>query len=170
MNTTITVDKAGRIVLPKPVRDKLQLQAGDSLELQASGEEITLRPVRAKMRLVREDGMWVFTTGEPLPENLVEGTMEAVRREREEQILGKMKRNYSSILLSWSPSFSRSTCTTPPVKRHSNRGSARIEVVARIASPNFIPHLPAFRIGSARTATTFCSVLATFWSTSRLWR
>jgi AbrB family looped-hinge helix DNA binding protein len=35
MNTTITVDKAGRIVLPKPVRDKLQLQAGDSLEVEA---------------------------------------------------------------------------------------------------------------------------------------
>jgi len=91
MDTTITIDKAGRIVLPKLLRDELQLQAGDSLELKASGQEITLRPVRAKMRLVREDGMWVFTTGEPLPENLVEDTMEAVRREREEQILGKMK-------------------------------------------------------------------------------
>lgn len=78
-------------MVPKPLRDKLQLQAGDSLELADSGEEITLRPVRAKMRLVQEDGMWVFTTGEPLPANLVEGTMEAVRREREEQILGKMK-------------------------------------------------------------------------------
>jgi|BogFormECP03_OM3_1039632.scaffolds.fasta_scaffold22069_2 AbrB family looped-hinge helix DNA binding protein len=91
MNTTVTIDKAGRIVVPKPLRDKLQLQAGDSLELEDSGEEITLRPVRAKMRLHKEDGMWVFTTGEPLPENLVEDTMEAVRREREEQILGKMK-------------------------------------------------------------------------------
>jgi AbrB family looped-hinge helix DNA binding protein len=91
MNTTITVDKAGRIVLPKPVRDKLQLQAGDSLELETSGEEITLRPVRAKMRLQRVDGMWVFDTDEPLPENLVEDTMGTVLREREEQILGKMK-------------------------------------------------------------------------------
>jgi AbrB family looped-hinge helix DNA binding protein len=91
MNTTITVDKAGRIVLPKPVRDELQLQAGDSLELEISGQEIKLRPVRSKMRLHREDGMWVFTSDEPLPANLVEDTMEAVRREREEQILGKVK-------------------------------------------------------------------------------
>src|SRR5271156_4365461 len=91
MNAIITMDKAGRIVLPKPVRDELQLQAGDSLELKISGEEITLRPVRAEMRLHREDGMWVFTTDQPLPENLVEDTMEAVRRERDEQILGKMK-------------------------------------------------------------------------------
>ena len=91
MNTTITVDKAGRVVLPKPVRDELQLQAGDSLELEISGQEITLRPVRAKMRLHREDGMWVFTSDEPLPANMVEETIERVRREREEQILGKLK-------------------------------------------------------------------------------
>src|SRR5271156_2538885 len=91
MNTTITLDKAGRVVLPKPVRDKLQLQAGDSLEVQTTDEEITLKPVRAKMRLRREDGMWVFTSDEPFPENLVEDTIEAVRRERDEQNFGKMK-------------------------------------------------------------------------------
>jgi hypothetical protein len=39
----------------------------------------------------RVDGMWVVVYGEPIPENMVEDTMEAVRREREEQILGKMK-------------------------------------------------------------------------------
>lgn len=91
MNTTITVDSAGRIVLPKRVRDKLQLQPGDSLELEASNQEITLRPVRAKARMQRVDGMWVVTYGEPIPGNMVEDTMEAVRRERDEQNLGKMK-------------------------------------------------------------------------------
>jgi len=91
MNAIITMDKAGRIVVPKPVRDELQLQAGDSLELEISGQAITLRPVRAKARLVREDGMWVITFDEPLPENLVEETIEAVRRERDEQNLGNMK-------------------------------------------------------------------------------
>jgi AbrB family looped-hinge helix DNA binding protein len=91
MNATITIDKAGRIVLPKPLRDKLQLQAGDSLEIEASGEEITLRPVRAKARMQRVDGMWVVTYGEPIPENMVEDTIEGVRRERDEQILGKLE-------------------------------------------------------------------------------
>lgn len=73
------------------MRDELQLQAGDSLELELSGQEITLRPVREKMRLQRIDGMWVFTSDEPLPADLVEDTMEAVRRERDEQIFGKVK-------------------------------------------------------------------------------
>jgi AbrB family looped-hinge helix DNA binding protein len=91
VNTTITVDKAGRIVLPKPVRDELQLQAGDSLEIEISGQHITLRPVRAKARMQRIDGMWVVTYGESIPENMVEETIEAVRRERDEKILGKLK-------------------------------------------------------------------------------
>jgi AbrB family looped-hinge helix DNA binding protein len=91
MNATITVDKAGRIVLPKPVRDELQLQAGDSLELEISGEEITLRPIRPKIHLRREDGLWVYSVGEPLSAKAVEQTIEAIRRERDEQNFGKVK-------------------------------------------------------------------------------
>jgi AbrB family looped-hinge helix DNA binding protein len=91
MNTTITVHTAGRVVLPKPVRDELQLQAGDSLELETSDKEITPRAVRAKARMQSVDGMWVVTYGEPLPENMVEDTIEAVRRERDEQNLGNVE-------------------------------------------------------------------------------
>jgi AbrB family looped-hinge helix DNA binding protein len=91
MNATITVDKAGRIVLPKPVRDELQLQAGDSLELEISGQEIKLRPVRPKIRLRREDGLWVYTVGEPLSDSVVEQTIEDIRRERDEQNFGKVE-------------------------------------------------------------------------------
>jgi AbrB family looped-hinge helix DNA binding protein len=36
MTSRLTVDKAGRVVLPKPVRDELQLSPGDSLELESS--------------------------------------------------------------------------------------------------------------------------------------
>jgi AbrB family looped-hinge helix DNA binding protein len=44
MITRLTLDKAGRIILPKPLRDELRLEAGDTLEVESSGEEITLRP------------------------------------------------------------------------------------------------------------------------------
>ena len=52
MTTTLTIDGAGRLVLLKPVREELQLSAGDSLELETSENEIVLRPVRgaASMR------------------------------------------------------------------------------------------------------------------------
>ncbi|MFO0093654.1 MAG: AbrB/MazE/SpoVT family DNA-binding domain-containing protein, partial [Gemmatimonadaceae bacterium] len=45
MTTTVTIDKAGRIIVPKALRDALHLEAGDTLELEAEGEQMTLRPV-----------------------------------------------------------------------------------------------------------------------------
>jgi AbrB family looped-hinge helix DNA binding protein len=35
MTTKITIDKAGRIVIPKPLRERLRLGAGDTLALQS---------------------------------------------------------------------------------------------------------------------------------------
>jgi AbrB family looped-hinge helix DNA binding protein len=43
--------KAGRIVLPKRVRESFELAAGDKLELESEGEMITLRPVRSTVQL-----------------------------------------------------------------------------------------------------------------------
>ena len=44
MDTTVTIDKAGRIVIPKDIRDELRLGAGDTLTLESEGESVTLRP------------------------------------------------------------------------------------------------------------------------------
>jgi AbrB family looped-hinge helix DNA binding protein len=43
--THLTIDKAGRVVIPKALREELRLEPGDSLEMETSGESITLRPV-----------------------------------------------------------------------------------------------------------------------------
>jgi len=85
----ITLDKAGRIVLPKPVRDELQLEAGDTLELETSGDKITLRPARGNTHLRKKHGVWVFRSGEPLTEETVERTAREIRRERDDRIWGK---------------------------------------------------------------------------------
>ncbi len=60
MTIKITLDKAGRVVLPKPLRDQLQLGPGDSLQLESEGERITLRPIRPKVMLKKECGIWVY--------------------------------------------------------------------------------------------------------------
>jgi AbrB family looped-hinge helix DNA binding protein len=91
MNTTITIDKAGRVVLPKPVRDELQLNPGDSLELESSEEGITLRPARGTGRIYKKQGVWVMHGGAPLSEDVVEKTIRQIRREREQRFLGKPK-------------------------------------------------------------------------------
>ena len=63
MHTTVTSDRAGRIIVPKALRDALQLEAGDTLELESEGERLTLRPVRAGSALRKEQGVWVFRRG-----------------------------------------------------------------------------------------------------------
>ena len=89
MLSKLTLDKAGRIVLPKPLRDELQLEPGDTLELETSGEEIVLRPARGSAQLRKKQGVWVFRSCEPLTPEMVAKTVREVRRERESQILGK---------------------------------------------------------------------------------
>ncbi|MGA8145455.1 MAG: AbrB/MazE/SpoVT family DNA-binding domain-containing protein [Candidatus Acidiferrales bacterium] len=91
MTGKLTIDKAGRIVLPKPLREELQLQPGDSLEVNSSRDEITLRPLRGGSPLKKKCGVWVFHTGEPLSGAVVEKTVRDIRREREEQVLVKKR-------------------------------------------------------------------------------
>ena len=81
MNGKITIDGAGRIVIPKPVREELRLRPGDSLELETQGERITLRPFRPKARLQKELGVWVYQ-GEPTDASITD----LVTREREQRI------------------------------------------------------------------------------------
>jgi AbrB family looped-hinge helix DNA binding protein len=89
MTSRLTVDKAGRVVLPKPVRDELQLHPGDSLELESSEDRIVLRPVRGKGPLRKKQGVWVFRSGQPLSLETVNQTLAAVRRERDRDNLGR---------------------------------------------------------------------------------
>jgi AbrB family looped-hinge helix DNA binding protein len=89
MNTRLTIDKAGRVVLPKPLRDELHLEAGDALELESVGEQITLRPVRGTGPLTKEQGVWVFHAGQPLPASLTDELLQQIRGERDLTNLGK---------------------------------------------------------------------------------
>jgi AbrB family looped-hinge helix DNA binding protein len=89
MNARLTIDKAGRIVIPKPLREKLQLQPGDALELESAGEQITLRPVRGTAPLTKEHGVWVFRVGQPLPASVADEVLEQLREERDLANLGK---------------------------------------------------------------------------------
>ena len=89
MTTKLTIDKAGRIVLPKPVRDELQLGPGDALQLDSSGEKITLRPVRENPPLRKKRGVWVYGIGEPLAASVVDETVQRIRGQRASRNLGR---------------------------------------------------------------------------------
>ena len=88
MVTTATLDKAGRIVLPKPMRRELQLSPGDALEVESSQDQIVLRPAR-NGRMRKEHGVWIFDSGQPLSAETVRKTIQRIRTERENRSLGK---------------------------------------------------------------------------------
>jgi AbrB family looped-hinge helix DNA binding protein len=88
MNTILTMDKTGRVVLPKPIRDEMQLRAGDSLELESSEDRIVLRPRRGESGLRKKQGIWVFSTGEPISVEATDEVQRQIRRERELSFLG----------------------------------------------------------------------------------
>jgi AbrB family looped-hinge helix DNA binding protein len=88
MDARLTIDSAGRVVLPKPLRDELHLAAGDTPELESSGDRVLLRPLRAAAPLAKEQGVWVFRTGQRLSASVVGDTLRRVQDERDEQNLG----------------------------------------------------------------------------------
>ena len=85
MNARLTIDVAGRVVIPKPLRDALDLNPGDSLELECTGERITLRPLRMPAPLSKEQGVWVFRTGQPLAAAVVDEVLNEVREDRDRE-------------------------------------------------------------------------------------
>jgi AbrB family looped-hinge helix DNA binding protein len=64
MTTKLTLDQAGRVLIPKTLRQKLHLDPGDILQLESEEDEITLRPLRPKALPKKEHGVWVYQ-GEP---------------------------------------------------------------------------------------------------------
>jgi len=81
MNMNVHMDPAGRLVLPKKVRERFRLQGGDTLALEVKGDAIQLRPQQAKARLERVNGILVLVSEMSLPEG-----RDLVSESREERI------------------------------------------------------------------------------------
>jgi len=85
VTTKLTLDKSGCVVLPKALRYELGLAAGDRLELESRGEQITLRPVRSAPSLRKERGIWVYRTGRRLTAATTDRTLRQIREERDQE-------------------------------------------------------------------------------------
>ena len=89
MNTRLIIDRAGRVVIPKPLREELHLEPGDALDMETAGERITLRPARGTAPLAKEHGLWVFRAGHPLSASLTDEVQKRIREERDMSNLGE---------------------------------------------------------------------------------
>ena len=79
---TLKMDKAGRVILPKPVRDRLGLHEGSDLEMQETPEGVMLKPVELRPSMVKKQGLWVHTGQVPPGFDVVE----AIRDDRADRI------------------------------------------------------------------------------------
>jgi AbrB family looped-hinge helix DNA binding protein len=75
-----TLDKFGRVVIPKPIRDALGLRAGDSLQVEPSGDAVVLKPLQTGSSWRRKGNVLVFTG------TLTEDPGDLLRRLREERM------------------------------------------------------------------------------------
>ena len=82
---TIQIDKAGRVVLPKPLRDQFNLLPGDKLRLSVEGNGFKLEPAEAAGKLVKEGSVLVFRGS--FAESITTGKVaELIEQEREQRI------------------------------------------------------------------------------------
>lgn len=60
MAFSVTIDEAGRLVIPKPLRERFGLTAGTRLHIEAEEGRLLLSPERPGPRLVERDGFLVL--------------------------------------------------------------------------------------------------------------
>lgn len=56
-----TLDKFGRIIIPKKVREHLGITTETNLNIQEDGKRIIIEPIGEEEPLVEKDGILVFT-------------------------------------------------------------------------------------------------------------
>ncbi len=82
----LTIDKSGRIVVPKPLRERLGLKPGTELEVLEQPGGVFLRKVEEQPALVKIDGLWVHQ-GIAQPGANWDRVIQGVREERIESIV-----------------------------------------------------------------------------------
>jgi AbrB family looped-hinge helix DNA binding protein len=78
----VAIDKVGRIVIPKPLRDELGIDGPTELELTAVDGRLELTVPYIKAHLEDRDGFTVIVPDEPMPAMTTEMVREAIERSR----------------------------------------------------------------------------------------
>jgi AbrB family looped-hinge helix DNA binding protein len=77
----LKIDKAGRIVVPKRLRERLGFKPDTDLEAREQPDGVLIRRVKPRPAMIKVDGLWVHH-GKPEPGADWEGIVDSVREER----------------------------------------------------------------------------------------
>lgn len=88
MKRILSVDRAGRVVLPKQLREQFNLHPGSQLEIALGPDHVQLKPTETAMMLRRKSKLWVHhgraqTSLDRAVTNLREERLRAVGRTRQ---------------------------------------------------------------------------------------
>ncbi len=82
----LKIDKSGRIVVPKALRERLGFKPDSELEAIEQPDGVLLKRVEERPSMIKVDGLWVHQ-GNPQQGANWERVLEEVREERIESVL-----------------------------------------------------------------------------------
>lgn len=90
-----SLDKSGRVLIPKKLRDELGLKAGQAVTLEVDGDGLHLRPVARAARLVEHRGRLVVDCPDlaGVESQAVNEMIDAVRQARSAAVLRSTLKN-----------------------------------------------------------------------------
>lgn len=96
-----TIDRAGRIVLPRDMRKALQLDDRGDIEIALCDDHVEIRPVERNYALIERDGIVVaepaapYSDDKPLTHADVESVQQQLREGRSRTAAGPMDEDRS---------------------------------------------------------------------------
>jgi AbrB family looped-hinge helix DNA binding protein len=88
VNAIVEIDKPGRIVVPKRLRDALHLTPGTRLKVERSGDGLVLEQDFPEPKLEMIDGLWVMSGGPRLAADDVNAMIDEQRERRMRYVAG----------------------------------------------------------------------------------
>jgi AbrB family looped-hinge helix DNA binding protein len=92
MSITITLGKAGRLVVPKAIRESLGLREGTRLRLESSAGKFEAIPEPDDVQISVRDGFPVISGGRPRKKGDIVKAIKAGREERTDRILAHRRK------------------------------------------------------------------------------
>lgn len=80
MTEILIIDKAGRVVLPKPMRDRLHLDAGSKLRIEVVDDRLEIRQAVPEVKIIKQGRRRVIADWDGFD------AAQAVREMREDQL------------------------------------------------------------------------------------